>query len=180
MTEEILDIFDENNESTGESASRSKVHTEGLWHRTVHAYVFRKTGTDIEFLVHLRSPFKDMYPDCWDTRVGGHIKSGMSMEDAIKSEIKEEIGLDVEADDLIKGDWYKGGKFPNQEFVQIYFLEYDGKIEDLAFNDGEVQEARWMKAEDIKNSIANGPEKWTGSLNRFVVVSDYLLERVIQ
>lgn len=178
MTEEFLDIFDENNEPTGESMPRSKVHAEGLWHRTVHSYVFRKNKGGVEFLVHLRSKFKDLHPNHWDTRVGGHIKSGVSLEDSAVGEIKEEIGLDVEAKDLIKGGFYKGGKFPNQEFVQIFFLEYDGRVEDLKFNDGEVQEARWMKLEDIKNSIANGPEKWTGSLSRFAEVSDYLINKI--
>lgn len=179
MTEEFLDIFDENNEPTGESVPRSKAHAEGLWHRTVHIYVFRKNDGNVEFLVHLRSKFKDLYPNHWDTRVGGHIKSGVSLEDSAIGEIREEIGLDVGMKDLVKGEWYKGGKFPNQEFIQTFFFEYKGGLNDLTFNDGEVQEAKWMKVEDIKKSIINNPEQWAGGIATFTRMSDFLADNKI-
>jgi hypothetical protein len=43
--EEYLDVFDENNQPTGVVLPRRQVHAEGLWHRTVHIYLFRK-GAD--------------------------------------------------------------------------------------------------------------------------------------
>ncbi len=179
MVEEFLDIVDENNELTGESVPRSKVHTEGLWHRAVHIYLFRKNNEEVEFLTHHRSPFKDLNPDKWDTRFGGHIKSGTNFEDGVKSELKEEIGININLDQLVGGYWRKRDKFPNREFTKTYYFEYDGKLEDLKFNDGEVQEVKWMSVENIKNSMVNNPEKWSGSLKGFTEVSVYLTKNIL-
>jgi isopentenyldiphosphate isomerase len=161
--EELLDIVDENNNLTGKNAPRSQVHAEGLWHRTVHIYLFRKKNDKIEFLVHLRSPFKDLHPNQWDTRFGGHIKSGLSLKEGVKTELEEEIGLDAGRHDVIEGYWRKRDKFPNREFTMKYFLEYDGDPDDLKFNDGEVQEVKWMDAQEILESMNKNPNQWSGS-----------------
>jgi 8-oxo-dGTP diphosphatase len=174
MTEELLDIFNENNEPTGKSAPRNVIHTEGIWHRTVHIYLFRKSKGGIEVLVHLRAPFKDSYPNCWDTRFGGHIKSGISMEEGLKAELKEEIGLDSEKYKIIEGFWHKRDIMPNREFSKKYFIEYPGDIADLKFNDGEVQEIKWLSMQEIKNSLVKDPEKWADSLDGFTEVADHL------
>lgn len=176
MPEEFLDIVSENNELTGESASRSRVHTEGLWHRTVQIFVYRRNNGTVEFLVHLRSPFKDNNPNMWDTRFGGHIKSGTTMEEAVRAELKEEIGL--EADTFLDGEWRQADYFPNREFAKAYYFEYLGELSDLKFNDGEVQEVKWMSLDEIKKSITEGQAKWSSSLAGFVKISDCLLEKI--
>lgn len=178
MPEEFLDIVSENNELTGESALRSRVHAEGLWHRTVHIYLFRKVNNEVEFLVHLRSPFKDLNPNKWDTRFGGHLKSGTTIEEGVKSELKEEIGIDIDPDILIEGMTYKRDKFPNKEFSKIYYLEYSDGLGSIKFNDGEVQEVKWMSVAEIKKSIAENQNEWSGSLSGFTDISDYLLEKI--
>jgi len=178
MAEEFLDIVDENNNLTGKSALRSKIHAEGFWHRTVHIYLFRKNNNEIEFLVHLRSPLKDMHPDRWATSFGGHIKSGATLEEGVKSELGEEIGLDVDYHRLIEGEWRKSDKSPNCEFIKIYFLEYVGNISDLKFNDGEVQEVKWMSFQKIIDSMQLSPEDWEGKGTSFTELYDYLVEKI--
>jgi isopentenyldiphosphate isomerase len=178
MAEEFLDIVDENNKLTGESAPRSKVHAEGIWHRTVHICLFRKNNGEIEFLVHLRSKFKDLNPNKWDTRFGGHIKSGITIEEGVKAELNEEISLDSDNYKLIDGPWRKRNKMPNREFTKIYFLEYAGYVSDLKFNDGEVQEVKWMSIQDIKESMIKNSEIWSGNISGFTEVSDYLLNKI--
>jgi isopentenyldiphosphate isomerase len=178
MTEEFLDIVDENNELTGESSLRSKIHAEGIWHRTVHIYLFRKNNEEIEFLVHHRSQFKDLNPDKWDTRFGGHIKAGVSLEDGIKSELQEEIGMEIDPTKLIEGEWRKRNIAPNCEFTKIFFFEFNGNVEDLKFNDGEVQEVKWMSVQEVKSSMAKNPEKWSAIIGGFTEVSDYLINKI--
>src|SRR3989338_4087502 len=60
MSEELIEIFDENNKPTGEILLRSQVHKGNLWHRVVHIYIFRERDGKIEFLTHLRSATKDL------------------------------------------------------------------------------------------------------------------------
>src|SRR3989344_1990339 len=143
MYEEYFDIVDENGVSTGNKALRSVAHTQGLWHRTVHVYVFRKKYKEIELLVHLRSKSKDLKPNTWDTRFGGHLKSGDSIEQALENELHEEIGLDVRNLPIIPGPIYKRNNFPNNEFTSVYFANFSGDINILKFTDNEVQEIKW-------------------------------------
>ncbi len=174
MADEYLDIVDEQNKLTGGKELRSVAHSTGLWHRVVHVYFFRKVNKTIEFLVHLRSKNKDLSPNCWDTRFGGHIKAGESVEAAVVNEIKEEVGLQVDFSRLTEGEWHTGGTYPNREFQKAYYLEYNEPIENLTFNDGEVQEVKWVLAEDILRSITENPKTWATKKEVFETISKYL------
>ncbi|MFA6160496.1 MAG: NUDIX domain-containing protein [Parcubacteria group bacterium] len=176
MNDELLDIVDENNILTGESALRSKIHSQGIWHRTVHIYFFRVNKGKIELLIHLRSKFKDSAPNTWDTRFGGHIKAGSTIEEGVRTELREEIGLNIDMQNLLEGDWQMNEKMPNREFSKMYFFKYDGDLVDLKFNDGEVQEIKWMSIEDIKSSMDNNPKGWCG-VSAISRVSDYLINK---
>ncbi|OGB74057.1 hypothetical protein A2V68_02380 [candidate division Kazan bacterium RBG_13_50_9] len=176
--EEVIDIVDENNQPTGEGRPRSVVHADGLWHRTVHIYLFRKQGTEIEFLTHLRSAKKDLHPNAWDTRFGGHIKSGSDIQQTTINELKDELGLDLDFNALIEGNWRKCDHYPNREFAQVFYLEFNGDINDLRFQDDEVQEARWMTTKDIEKSMADNPEQWSGGIDGFREVMSTLTEKL--
>jgi isopentenyldiphosphate isomerase len=167
---EYLDIVDENNVLTGEKKLRSEIHTEGLWHKTVHIYFFKKIDNEIQILVHLRAKNKDLHPNCWDTRFGGHIKTGEDIESAARSELMEEVGLKLEQNNLIQGEVYKRDKYPNREFTHSFYYRFDGDISTLKFNDGEVQEIKWMKSSDILDSMDKNPDIWSGGKTGFTKI----------
>lgn len=171
MKEEYLDIVDENNNSLNIKKLRSEVHGKGLWHRTVHIYIFNNKK---QFLVHLRSKNKDLNPNKWDTRFGGHIKSGENIKKAVIDELKEEIGLEVKISSLTKGPVFKRDKGVNKEFTNTYYYRYNNDLNKLIFNDGEVQKVKWMDATNIINSISNNEEEWAAGVKNFKKVNNYL------
>lgn len=172
--EELFDVVDQENEPTGEQVLRSVAHAEGVWHRTVHIYLFKEVDGDIQLLVHLRAKTKDLHPNCWDTRFGGHIKSGESIEASVESELIEEVGLRVNPNNLIKGGVYKTDHYPNREFNNVFYYRFDGETSTLKFNDGEVQEVKWMKSSDIINSMSDSPESWASNKEEVIKVIDVL------
>jgi|TARA_Y100000031_G_scaffold61222_1_gene69065 isopentenyldiphosphate isomerase len=174
MTEEHLDIVDENNNLTGEKKPRSLVHATGLWHRIVNIYFFRRIDNNIDFLVHLRAKTKDLYPNCWDTRFGGHVKSGRDIEYTALNEIKDEVGLEVSFDNLIKGSWRKNDEYPNNEFNQVYYFEFKGVLKDLKFDDGEVQKVKWLSIDEIEKSMNKEPNIWAEKAKDFRQATDFL------
>ena len=178
MTNEYLDIVDEDNKPTGEKRLRSEVHALGLWHRTVHAYFYREMGNSVQFLVHLRAKTKDLHPNAWDTRFGGHLKSGESLEDAVKHEVHEETGLELGPSELLSGKTYKRDHSLNREFTHVYYYHYQKETNTLHFNDGEVQTAEWMSIDDIRNSIQKGPKKWSAGLKGFEEVVSFLASTI--
>jgi len=176
MQEEYFDIVDEDNKKTGEVKSRSQAHSTGLWHRTVHIYYFRKENNKYFFLVHLRSKTKDLHPNCWDTRFGGHVKAGETIENALIDEIKEEIGLSLQYSDFIKGLVGKSEHYSNNEFIYVFFYKGLKDTGSLKFEDGEVQKVKWMDENEIIKSMRTEPEEWSGNVESFIIISQALKE----
>ncbi|HUC88736.1 MAG TPA: NUDIX domain-containing protein [Candidatus Paceibacterota bacterium] len=176
--QEYFDIVDENNIPTREKKLRSESHAKGFWHRTVHIYLFKKVDDKFYFIVHLRAKNKDLHPNCWDTRFGGHIKAGENVEDTVKSELMEEVGLKLEKSNLIQGEIYKRDKYPNREFTYSFYYKFDEDISTLKFNDGEVQEIKWMESSDMMKSMTDNPQIWAGSKEGVIKILDVLKNKL--
>ena len=124
------------------------------------------------------SKTKDLNPNMWDTRFGGHVKTGETVEDTALEELKEEIGVNVQISDLIFGDVYKHDGFPNREFNIVYYYNFQGDITSLKFNDGEVQEIKWMETQEIIQSMRNTPGNWTGKSEKFLKIVEILIAKM--
>jgi isopentenyldiphosphate isomerase len=164
MSEEYLDIVDEKGNLTGERELRSVCHEKGLWHRIVVVVLFRKNNDSLEILIHLRSRTKDSNPNTWDPKFGGHVKSGHTLEEGLEDELLDEIGLKIDKKLLIKGYSSSYNGVNNCEIGYVDYYPFNDDIASLKFNDGEVQEVRWMKEEDVLNDIELNPEKWNNRL----------------
>jgi 8-oxo-dGTP pyrophosphatase MutT (NUDIX family) len=178
MNEEYLDIVDEKGNLTGEKELRSICHEKGLRHQTVHIYFYRKNNGILEILPHLRSKFKSANPNNWDTRFGGHVEAGQTPQEATKKELQEETGLDIEMKNLQSGpkEFYDGGK--NKEVVSVFYYNFTGSLDELSFNDGEVQEVRWMSFEEIEKEMNAKVMLWTGSTTGLNVIKNDLLNKI--
>ncbi len=176
MNEELFDACDENGKPTGEKVTRAVAHTKGIWHHTVHLYLVRKVKGDFAFLVHLRAKTKDLNPDKWDTRFGGHVLAGMSIADTAARELQEEVGLNIKDYNVVEGIIRKRENFPNNEFTHSFFVEVPADVS-VQFNDGEVQRVEWMTAKEIITSMQTKSRPWAGSLQGFQETLKVLQER---
>ncbi len=172
--EEQLDILDENGNPTGKTASRAIVHTTGLWHRVVHIYFYRKGANGIEVLVHLRAKTKDLNPNKWDTRFGGHVKAGDTLDDAVAKELKEEVGISVIRENLSEGYPGKHSAFPNNEIKTSYFYNFTEDENLLKFEDNEVQQVKWLPTETVVSELTNHPENWATTKKTFSLMLEHL------
>lgn len=172
--EELVEILTEDGVPTGQAQPRSVAHSQGLWHKTVHIYLYRILNSEVELLVHLRSKTKDLNPNKWDRCFGGHVKFGDTVEKTIENELQEEAGIQVERNHLMAGQVYKNEKFPNNEFMAVYFYEFNSDPATLTFNDGEVQQVKWMKIFDMRSSMKNCQEQWVGTEADLIEIKELL------
>lgn len=127
MADEIVDIYDENNERVG-TATRSEAQAHGFWIRSFHCWLLDKNTKCVIF--QKRAPDKRIYPNMWDISAAGHYTSGETIAQGVR-ELEEEIGLRRTIDDLeflgIRTEVAKVGDAIVREFAYTYFL-----LDDLA------------------------------------------------
>lgn len=87
---ELLPVVTPQGEVVG-CATRGECHGEKRpLHPVVHLHVFNGEG---KLYLQLRPRWKDIQPGKWDTAVGGHVDYGEETTDALRREVREELGI---------------------------------------------------------------------------------------
>jgi isopentenyldiphosphate isomerase len=159
MSEEIVDIFDENYRHLGTS-TKTEARKNGNWVQSIHAWIVSPRDNGY-VLFQKRGKHKKIYPNALDISVAGHYRAGEKIEDGVR-EISEELGLVVNFNDLIplgvKLDIGKAGDNIIHEFCHTYLLKSELEPRDYEFVDGEVEGL-------VKISIEDGLALFSGKVN---------------
>ena len=89
--DEMLPLVDEQGNVVGQ-ATRGVCHNgvERPLHPVVHLHVFDPQG---RLYLQKRPEWKDIQPGKWDTAVGGHVDYGETIAEALRREVREELGI---------------------------------------------------------------------------------------
>lgn len=148
---EYIDIFDENNNPTGEIKEKRQAHEDGDFHRTAHVWILNDRN---ELLLQKRSANKKSHPNCWDISGAGHIRAGETVLEGAMRELKEELGGEVKENELEYIATIKSTKNPkNMEFGYVYLVHSNKKIEEYVFEDNEVSEAKYVYYKDLEKMV---------------------------
>lgn len=152
MSDEIFDVVNDRDEVVGQSPRR-EVHRLGLLHRAVHVIIYNSRG---QVFLQKRSMKKDRQPGLWDSSASGHVDSGEDYDACSVRELREEIGLRLEAGPR---RLFKIAACPetDQEFVWVYRGEADGPFE---LNRDEIERGAWFEPDEITNRVAVRPEEF--------------------
>ncbi|MCI9063254.1 MAG: NUDIX domain-containing protein [Clostridia bacterium] len=160
--EELFDVINERGENTGRVEGRDKCHKEGLWHRAVALFIINSKN---QVLLQKRSPNKKLWPNMWDITGGGHVLAGEFGFEAVIREMKEELGIDLDKNDLlflasmlsenIKGD------IINRHMNEFYIVNKDVDETKLELQEDEVAEVKWVDKNEIVSKIKNNREGLT-------------------
>ena len=154
MKEEFLEVYSPEGTKTGQKKSKSEIHRKGLFHSTVHVWIFTEEGN---ILIQKRSKKKELNPGVWDVSVAGHIKFNENIKKAAKRETLEETGININTKDLLKIGVYRSINIHptaiDKEFFHTYILKIDKNSINLDFKNNEVDDLKFISIEQMESLI---------------------------
>jgi isopentenyldiphosphate isomerase/intracellular septation protein A len=143
--EEWFDLVDEEGRIQGR-APRSICHSRpGLLHPVVHVHVLDEKD---RLFLQKRSLKKDIQPGKWDTAVGGHMSSNEKVEEALKREAEEELGIrGFTAHFVSRYVWETDVE------SELVFMFYTRTKSAITINTDEIDEGKFWKIKKVKENI---------------------------
>lgn len=174
---EYIDLRREDGSLTGEVKERSLVHRDGDLHGTSHVWLirYREDRRSADVLLQKRSENKDSFPGSYDISSAGHIPSGADFLESALRELREELGIQAEAKELIyafthighhEAEFY-GKVFRNHEYSRIYLYECGLSEEEMHLQKEEVESVLWMDYRECLERIRRGDLNHCIFLNEF-------------
>jgi isopentenyldiphosphate isomerase len=170
VVDEKIDVLDDRRLMTGEVVWKSEAHRLGLWHRCFHCWIASpETPSGGPYLfVQRRAAEKETWPDRLDVTVGGHLGAGEEALEGGLREIKEELGLQVAAGDLMPlGTRRAELEIPtgiDREFQEVFLLVRSLSPKDLRLQKKEVAAVSRLRLDDVE-ALCEGSEvpaeEWT-------------------
>ena len=134
---ELWDLYDKDRRPLGRTHQRGLPVPPGAYHLAVIVVILNPKG---EVLLTRRAPEKDACPGWWEN-TGGSVLAGETSLEAITRELREETGLAARPEEftlLLREDCRTDAHF------DIYALTWEGAPEDIRFQAGETDAARWV------------------------------------
>lgn len=145
--EELFPIVDEQGNIL-RAATRGECHNGSkLLHPVVHLHVFNSAG---QLYLQRRPAWKDIQPGKWDTAVGGHVDLGESVEQALRREAREELGISDFTPQSV--DHYVFESERERELVFTFRTVYDGPVTPSDELDG----GRFWPVQEIRDNLGQG------------------------
>lgn len=142
---EVFPVIDDDGIVIGR-ASRQYCHGGShLLHPVVHLHIISR---DEKIYLQKRSMKKDLLPGRWDTAVGGHVKYGEGILEALLRESSEELRFS-EYNPIYLGS-YRWDSKKESELVNIFAAV---GTYDLRPDKDEVDEGRWWTLDQIDEAI---------------------------
>lgn len=142
---EYRDLYDKNGNLTGKTIAKGQTVPKGFLIKIVVCFMENSKG---QFLMQKRSKEKD---GLWAT-TGGHPKTGEDSLEGMHTEILEELGLDINKQDLKLILTKQDDKY----ILDIYYLKKNIDINDIVMQESEVADVKYLTKEEVDKLYQEG------------------------
>ncbi len=130
------------------SATRGECHGGSmLLHPVVHLHLFNSRG---ELYLQKRPEWKDIQPGRWDTAVGGHVDYGETVAEALRREVREELGITDFTPGRVAVYVFRSER--ECELVYVHRAVYDGPVAPSDELDG----GRFWSRDEVLENLGKG------------------------
>ncbi len=140
---EIVDIYNNKRRKT----NRGQIN-QGDYGLSVHTWIMNKNN---EILIQKRDANKKHFPNLWSQTGGGVIENEDTIMAAIR-ECKEELGINIDEEKMELVMTIKR----EDNFLDIYLVKQEFKIEDMILQKGEVADVKWVKLDEFEEMMKRG------------------------
>ena len=143
---ELVDVLDTRKEFTGETIDKHNI-PEGYYRQSVHIWIINDQN---KLLLQQRLSTAHKFPNMW-SNTGGAVQAGeTSLIGAIR-ELREELGLVINKEDLEFIASYKRLK----DFADVWLLKKNIDINNLIIAEDEVQNVKWATFKEFEEMLKN-------------------------
>ncbi len=150
MSTEIWDLYDKMGRKSEFKKDRysDEPIPEGLYHIVCDLLVIHEDGT---YLLTKRHDCKEVYPGYWEASAGGSAQEGESPLQCAVRELKEETGIDIDADKLELVDHSFSEKSRSTFFS--YIARVNCKKDSIVLQEGETVAYKWLDKKEFLEYI---------------------------
>lgn len=146
---ELWDLYTRDRKPTGETHVRGEKLPADRYHLVVHVWLKNRKG---QYLISQRAADRPTHPLFWEC-VGGSVLQGESSLQGALREVKEEVGVDLDAAngrllftkirDSVDSTSY-------HDILDVWLFEYDGEAHLSRALTDEVAQTRWLSPVQIR------------------------------
>jgi isopentenyldiphosphate isomerase len=157
---ELFDVLTAEGQPTGRVKKRGDVHRDGDWHASIHVWVFGIDRGGPYLAFQRRGRFKDTLPLKLDATVGGHLRSGETVEQTMR-EVQEEIGRSVTIGALLPVGIRLGVSenvpgIIDREIQHVFLWRVDEPLSVFVPNPNELESLVQIPLEDVLALFGDG------------------------
>lgn len=144
--EEWFPLVNEAGETIGKATRRECHSGSKPLHPVIHLHIFNDAG---HLYLQKRAMTKDIQPGKWDTAVGGHVDYGETVEEALRREVREELGITEFTPVFITRYVFESAI--EKELVHTFRTSYEGPITP---DTEELDGGRFWPVEEIQANLS--------------------------
>ncbi len=156
--DELVEVLTEDGNLIGERINKTSAHKNGICHGISAVALIDNNG---RLLIQKRAVTKKDEPNKWDLSGAGHIDVDETPEEAAVREIHEELGINVEENELKLIDTYLNKVKLNEEiyinhFTYLFLVQKNISANDIVMQKSEVSATMFVNKKEYINLLNNG------------------------